>query len=423
MGIAFQFDPICCCPIRISDYYSLDVVVNFRGRFQQSRYAYGSPDNHDSWKYNDCSSRNRSRGHSRERSPYRQWQEPEAGYRSRQWNDESNFDKGPDRSSSYRDHDGWRQPSQQRRAPSPPSNRKVIAVDATTASTTEEEKKALSGSTKDPTNALAVELQQARIELEMHKVALKESQQIQALDEQARATAMQYTAHQELTKALQTRIQEQIDSNAAMGQTFRAQNLLRKNQADERLNKLSKSSTLHEDFQMDRHRVTVLEEASRTTTNKLEIVFARLEQRGNAFQSLFETQQKTTHELTEVSRRLAGVEREADDYRRVMEIIVSLENVQEDLKALRKDVKELLGVTPTADVPSAQQVAETILELSEEPAAHVSTSQVSHHPMPADPITPRRIISEPVGLTTAIENPLLEGSPPDHPMGGVSPSS
>lgn len=179
-----------------------------------------------------------------------------------------------------------------------------------------------------------------------------------------RATTQQFTTLQEFTKSLEARIQQQIDSNAAMAQTFRAQNVL----------------------------------------------------------PLFETQQKTTAELDDVSRRLAGVEREADDYRRVMEIMVSLENVQEDFKALREDVNQLLGTTSATIVPLAQQVAETIFELSEEPVVHVSTSQTSHYPMPTDPVTPR-IVSEPIGLPTPIANPLIpESSPPDHPMGSVSPS-
>lgn len=102
-------------------------------------------------------------------------------------------------------------------------------MDNTVVHAAPEEMKVLNEPSKDLTNPLAVELQQAKVELEMHNFTLRQSQQIQALEEQARAAAQKSTTLQEQTSALEVRIREQITSNAAMAQTFKAQNILRKN--------------------------------------------------------------------------------------------------------------------------------------------------------------------------------------------------
>lgn len=141
-----------------------------------------------------------------------------------------------------------------------------------------EEQRAPSEQPKDLTNPLALELQQVKVELSMHKVALKQAQQIQTLEKQARETAKQSAALESQTKALEAKIQDQITSNAAMAQTFRAQNVSRKNQTDERVLKLSKSFATMKQFLIDRHRLIVVEEASQTATTELQIIFSRLEQ-------------------------------------------------------------------------------------------------------------------------------------------------
>lgn len=255
-----------------------------------------------------------------------------------------------------------------------------------------------------------------KLNIEMHKTVLSQSQQILALEVKVRDGEREVTTLKESTKTLEAKIKQQIDSNAAIAQTFRAQNVLNKNRSDDRLRILSQSFASMDEFVIDRHRIVSLEEASKTAAGRLEVIFGRLEERGNAMQQFYEIQQKHITELNKISRRLAGVERESDDYRKVIEIVASLENVQEDLNALSR-------VPPSIVAPPVQQVAETIFELSEGPTAQVSHSQPSHRSPPTDPVTPR-IISEPIGLPTPIGNPLLpEYSPPDHPMRGASPPS
>lgn len=174
--------------------------------------------------------------------------------------------------------------------------------------------KDISGPSQNHITTLNVELQQTKIRLEMHRIALQQSQQIKALEEQVMTATTQHAALQELVKSLKTKIQEQIDSNSGMAHTFKAQNVMQKVVGDDRLRILSGSFVKIEEFRWSRDRITTLEEARSALTGKIDIIFSRLEERGNRLNDLYEAHKKHKSELEEFSNRLTGVERRISQY-------------------------------------------------------------------------------------------------------------
>lgn len=142
---------------------------------------------------------------------------------------------------------------------------------------------------------------------------------------------------------------------------------------------------------IDRARLLIVEGSCKAPT-------ARVEERINATQVLYESQGRIAQEISKINQKSIRYEKEIKDFKNATQIMVSLENVQEDLQALRKDVNQLMGVTPTGQEPP-DEIPEAIFDIQE-----VMTS-----------VIPELTVPPPLS-----EDPLPENSHPDHPMGSVS---